>query len=220
MASGAVPGFAPSRHGFHFVNSWPSVPAFLVGFEFLRIGIGDAGRGLCGGMAFAVRDRFERGELPPPDRTPPPSGTPLFEEVARRQLDSFDRLVVVPFRFWRASIASQAVRHRETAASAWPTVRAEIDAGQLAMVGLVRSIGWNPLHVGLGHQVAAFRYDEHPDHVTIGIYDPNHPDDDTIELRLSTATDGSLGLTQSSGEVLFGLLALPFRPSSTVPPSS
>lgn len=217
MASGAVPGFLPSRNGLHFANSWPSVPAFLLGVGMVRLGIGDASRGLCGGMAFAVRDRFERGELPPADRVPPPSGAPLFEEVARRQLDSFDRLVVVPFRFWRASSGSAASRDRASARVAWPAIRAEVDAGRLAMVGLVRTAGWNPLHVGMGHQVAAYRYDERADRVTIGIYDPNHPDDDSVELRLSTQPGGRLSLSQSTGESLVGLLALPFSPASSRP---
>lgn len=214
MASHAVPGFLPSRNGFHFANSWPSVPAFLLGVGMVRLGIGDAARGLCGGMAFAVRDRFERREPPPADRVPPPAGTPLFREIARRQLDSFDRLVMVPFRFWRASTQSAASRDRASASDAWPAIRAEIEAGRLAMVGLVRTSGWNPLHVGLGHQVAAWRYDERAERVTIGIYDPNHPDDDTVELRLSSGTGGELSLSQSTGEPLAGLLALPFSPAS------
>jgi len=210
MASGAVSGFQPSRNGFHFANAWPPVPAFLVGVGMVRLGIGDAGRGLCGGMAFAVRDRFERDEAPPPDRTPPPSGTALFEEIARRQLDSFDRLVVVPFRFWLAAMQSGPARDRASASDAWPAIRAEVDAGRLAMVGLVRTAGWNPLHVGMGHQVAAYRYDERADRVTIGIYDPNRPDDDTVELRIATGSGGELSLSQSTGEPLVGLLALPF----------
>jgi len=211
MASGAVSGFLPSRNGFHFANAWPSVPAFLLGVGLVRLGIGDAGRGLCGGMAFAVRDRFERDEAPPPDRTPPPSGTALFEEIARRQLDSFDRLVVVPFRFWRAATQSGAARDRASARDAWPAIRAEVDAGRLAMVGLVRTACWNPMPVGMGHQVAAYRYDERADRVTIGIYDPNHPDDDTVELVMAGSGAGALTLSQSTGEPLAALLHLPYR---------
>ncbi|HEX8025578.1 MAG TPA: hypothetical protein VF484_05170 [Candidatus Limnocylindrales bacterium] len=210
MASGAVPGFLPSRNGFHFVNAWPSVPAFWVGFGLLRLGIGDAGRGFCGGMAFAVRDRFERGELPPPDTMSPPAGTPFFAEIARRQLDSFDHLVVVPWRFWWTAIEPAGLRDRASAATAWPAIRADIDAGRLAMVGLVRTTGLDPLRRELGHQVGAYRYEERPERVTIGIYDPNHPDDDTVELVMATGPGGSLGLSQTTGEPLAGLLHLPY----------
>ncbi len=212
MASGAVSGFLPSRCGFRFVNSWPSVPALWLGFGLLRLGVGDASRGFCGGMAYAVRDRFERDELPPPDFEAPAAGTPLFAEIARRQLDSFDRLVVVPLRFWWTAFRPAAGRDRATATDAWPAIRADIDAGRLAMIGLVRSTGFDPLRRELGHQVAGYRYEETGDRVAIGIYDPNHPGDDTVELVMARGTDGRLGLSQSTGEPLVALLHLPYVP--------
>ena len=210
MAARSVPGFIPSLHGFRFANVWPSVPAYWVGFSLLRLGLGDAGRGFCGGMAHAVRDRFERGEAPPVDAAVPPAGSPLFAEIARRQVDSFDRLVVVPLRFWWGSLETATARDRTTATAAWPAIRAEIDAGRLAMIGLVRSAGFNPLRSGLGHQVVGYRYDESGDRVAIGIYDPNHPGDDGVELIVDRGTNGRLALSQSTGEPLLGLLALPY----------
>jgi len=211
MASRSVPRFVPSIHGFHFANAWPSVPALWVGAGYLRLGIGDAAKGFCGGMSQAVRDRFERGEAPPPDRVAPAAGTPLFDEIARRQLDSFDRLVVVPLRFAWMAMQPESDRARASATQAWPAIRAEIDAGQLAMVGLVRSAGRDPFRSELGHQVVGYRYDETADGVRIGIYDPNHPDDD-VELVMTRRAGGGLGLSQSTGEPLVGLLALPYVP--------
>lgn len=213
MASRAVPDFLPSRHGFHFVNRWPSTPAFWWGVGLIRLGLGDAGRGLCGGMSFAVRDRFERGTQPPADTTPPPAGTRLFDEIAHRQLESFDRLVVVPFRFWRMSAQGSGTRIRASLGEAWPAIRAEIDAGHLAMIGLVRAAGRNPLATGLGHQVVGFRYAERADRIAIGIYDPNHPDRDDVELSVERGLDGTIRLGQTTGEPLFGILDLPFVPA-------
>lgn len=212
MASRNIPGFVPSVHGFHFSNSWPSVPAFWIGAGYLRLGIGDAAKGFCGGMSQAVRDRFERGEAPPIDRVAPAPATPLFDEIARRQLDSFDRWVVVPWRFLWMSFQPETDRATATATEAWPAIRAEIDAGHLAMVGLVRSAGRDPLRNELGHQVAGFRYDETREAVRIGIYDPNHPDDDSVELAMARGADGRLTLSQSTGEPLVGLLSLPYVP--------
>jgi hypothetical protein len=212
VATREIPGFRPSVHGFHFANSWPSVPAFWIGSGYVRLGIGDAARGFCGGMSQAVRDRFERGEAPPPDPVSPAETTPLFAEIARRQLDSFDRYVVVPLRFLWMAFQPEPDRARASAADAWPAIRAEIDAGHLAMVGLVRAVGRDPLRSELGHQVVAFRYAEAADGVSIGIYDPNHPDDDGIELVMSRRPDGGLALSQSTGEPLLGLLALPYVP--------
>ena len=211
MTSGRVPGFAPSSHGFHFANSWPSVPAFWIGSGYVRLGIGNAAKGFCGGMSQAVRDRFERGEAPPPDRSTPAPATALFDEIARRQLDSFDRFVVVPWRFLWMALQPEDARWNATASEAWPAIRAEIDAGRLAMIGLVRAAGLDPLRGELGHQVAGYRYDEAAAAVRIGIYDPNHPDDDTIELVMERYDD-RLKFSQTTGEPLVGLLSLPYVP--------
>ena len=212
MGSHVIPEFLPSRHGFHFANRWPSTPAFWWGAGLVRLGLGDAGRGLCGGMAFAVRDRFERGIAPPTESAAPAAGTPLFDEIAHRQLDSFDRLVVVPFRFWWMSAQAPGRRFRASSA-AWPAIRSEIDAGRLAMIGLVRTAGWNPLATGLGHQVVGYRYAEGRNRIAIGIYDPNHPDRDDVELTIERDSDGAVRLAQTTGEPLHGILSLPFVPT-------
>lgn len=216
MAANAVPGFLPSRHGFLFPNRWPASPARLWNFGLLQVGIGDPGRGLCGGMAFAARDRYERGAPGIEALVPPSPGSALFDEIVARQFASFGRLFTVPLRFWIASaLMSERRRVRETVRDAWPAIRAEIDAGTPAIVGLVRETGWNPLAPGLGHQVVAYRYDAGPAVVTIGIYDPNHPADDAVHIRIARRTDGWFELGQSTGEPLLGLLHLPFAPAPT-----
>lgn len=216
MRSNAVPGFLPSRHGFLFANRWPAAAARTRSLGLVHIGIGDTSRGLCGGMTFAARDRFERGADAPPDVVAPEPGTPLFIEIVDRQFASFGRLLGVPFvgvplRFWAAALASERRRQRDTVRSAWPAIRSAIDAGRLSMVGLVRQAGWNPLALGLGHQVVAYRYAATPDRIAIGIYDPNHPGDDAVELVLERSTDGSIRMSQSTGEPLLGLLDLPYE---------
>ena len=81
VESNAVPGFTPSVHGLHFPNYWPPGPTIRLGIIDPRwVGVGDATAGLCGGMSWFVRERFENGaavpaEPPPLDlreqRTPP-----------------------------------------------------------------------------------------------------------------------------------------------------
>lgn len=210
MAANAVPGFLPSQSGLRFANRWPPNPARVITIGPLRVPIGDTGRGLCGGMAFVARDRFERGTGAPLDAVPPEPGMPLFKEIVDRQFDSFGALLWVPFRFWLASIGSQAGRDRSTVRDAWPAIKRSIDAGRPPMVGLVRRAGWNPLAVDFGHQVVAYRYDESPDSVEIGIYDPNHPGRDDVRLAIERTPDGRYAVAQSTGEPLLGLLALPF----------
>jgi hypothetical protein len=214
VRSNAVPGFLPSRHGFAFPNSWPVTPARRWNLGLVEIGIGNASLGLCGGMVFAARDRFERGDPQPASfvgTVAPAPFTPLFEEIVDRQFASFGALWSVPLRFWVASaLASPERRVRDTVRRAWPAIRAEIDAGRLALVGLVRQAQWNPVALGMGHQVLAYRYDASPDRVTIGVYDPNHPGDDRAELVLERGDGGEIRLSQSTGEPLLGLLHLPY----------
>src|SRR5512143_3824737 len=210
MASRAIAGFLPSRYGFHFANRWPSNPARTIDLGVVKIPIGDTARCPCGGMAFAARDRFERGQDAPPATAPPGPGEPLFKEIVDRQFDSFGPFFTVPLRFWVASAGGQAGRDRETVRDAWPAIRSAIDTGAPPMLGLVRLAGWNPLALGLGHQVVAYRYDETSTGMTIWIYDPNHPDDDDVRLTVERRPDGSYEMGQSTGEALIGLLALPF----------
>jgi len=210
MPSNAVPGFLPSRHGFRFRNHWPSGAARSINLGLVKIPIGDTGRGLCGGMAFAARDRFVRGEDAPADLAPPKRGAALFKEIVDRQFASFGSFFSVPIRFWLSSAGSQAGRDRETVRDAWPAIKRAIDGGEPPMVGLVRLAGWNPLALGLGHQVVAYRYDETASTVDIGIYDPNHPGHDDVVLTVERLPDGVYRMVQSTGEPLIGLLALPF----------
>ncbi|MEA2673299.1 MAG: hypothetical protein QOI92_491 [Chloroflexota bacterium] len=214
MASNAVPGFMSSRYGFHFANRWPSGPARVIELGPLRVPIGDVGRGLCGGMAFAARDRFDRGEDAPDQDVPPAPGDRLFKEIVDRQFDSFGALFTVPIRFWLAAVASQGARDRDTVHDAWPAIRTGIDAGTPPMIGLVRLAGWNPLAPDFGHQVVAYRYDETATGVSIWIYDPNYPGNDDVRLTITRQPDGSYAMGQSTGEPLLAILALPFaRPS-------
>jgi hypothetical protein len=213
MASGAVHGFRPSRHGFRFANHWGRGPARQWDLGLLHVGIGNPARGLCGGMAFVVRDRFERDEEAPAEGAPPPLGTPLFTRIVDRQFDSFGRFWTVPLRFWAVSaLSDQRRRVRGSVKVAWPAIRADIDAGRLAPIGLVREAGWNPLATGMGHQVLGYRYETSPGRVAIGVYDPNHPGNDDVEVVLERGDGGEIRLSQSTGEAVLALLHLPYSP--------
>ncbi|MBA3877193.1 MAG: hypothetical protein C0498_09705 [Anaerolinea sp.] len=224
MRSGAVPGFLPSRHGFAFANRWPAGPAFELRIRYLRIGVGEVAEGLCAGMCFAAADRFVRGEVPPTDTVPPARGTPLFHEIARRQLDSLHWLVMAPFRFWwtaaRLRVGRWMVRDQ---VRQWLAIREEIDAGRPAMLGLVRTANVNPFSLTANHEVLGFAYEAGPGEATIRIYDPNHPGSDDVAIRLRIGGVAArpeppafatppVSLEQTTGEPLLALLHLPYRP--------
>ncbi len=207
-ASNAVPGFLPSVHGLHFANRWEPGPTVRLGVLDPRVvGIGDARAGLCGGMAWFVRERFEGGLPIPSDTVAPANGSPLFKTIVRRQVLSLDWLRV-PLRFWRAASMAPDALKRQSMSEAWPRIRAAIDDGRLPIVGLIRHHGWSPMELDRDHQVLAYGYVlaepvAGTSTVTLRIYDPNWPDRDDVTITLSPA-----GFRQSTGERLLGIIAL------------
>lgn len=216
MRANALPGFLPSVHGFRFANRWPAGPAFEIRVRYIRLGIGEVSEGLCGGMCFAAADRYLAHEPVPVDQVPPEPGTPLFREIVRRQLVSFDRWGLVPARFWLTVVRLAFGRWTAAAQVAeWRKICADIDAGRPAMVGLVRSSRINPFGLTTNHQVLAYGYGAGSDAGTLRVYDPNHPgrDDAVLLVRRADSADGrpTFSLEQTTGEPLLALLRLPYR---------
>ncbi len=213
MRTNALPDFRPSVHGFRFANRWPAGPAFQARAGYVRLGLGEVADGLCGGMCFAAADAYLGGEPVPFDVAPPEPGSPLFRTIAHRQLDSLDWLVMVPARFWLTAALVTAGRwsaRRQVAE--WRRIVADIDAGRPAMIGLVRSAGINPLRLTTNHQVLAYGYEATADAATLRIYDPNHPGNDGVEIRIGRSDAGAVSFTleQSTDEPLLAVLRLPY----------
>jgi hypothetical protein len=197
----AVHGFLPSQSGLHFANRFESGPTVKLGFLDPRwVGVGDASAGLCGGMCWFVRERFETGVRPPGDRSAPANGSPLFQAIVRRQVLSLDWLRG-PVRFWLGGLGGASRAARRTVETEWPKAKAAIDTGHLPMLGLIRHTGPNPFALTQDHQVLAYGYDTDATTgtTTIHLYDPNWPDRDDVTLTL-----GPDGIHQSTGEPLMG----------------
>jgi hypothetical protein len=209
-----VPGFLPSTSGFHFTNSFRQTPDLVVNVLGWPVSVPAAGGGMCGGMAFAARDYHDAG-LPIPATTMPPDRGPLLDYLGQRLVDSFD----LPRGAWRYAQLMDPGISGERRWSAmideeWPRVRADLDAGRLSPLGLIRVESNDLGRIGDNHQVLAYGYDLAGDLVTIYLYDPNHPDQDDVAITL--APPGTVA--QSTGEPLFSF----FRSEYTfsVPPSS
>ncbi len=199
IASNAVPGFMPSANGFRFANRFEPGPTVRFGpLDPRLIGIGDAAGGLCGGMAWFVRERFEAGLAIPPDDVAPANGSTLFRTIVRRQVRSLDWLAT-PIRFWWMGAFGAGPAGRRTRDREWPRVRAAVDGGRLSRLGLVRHHGLNPLAMKADHQVLAYGYDVDDDAITIRCYDPNWPGRDDVTLTIDAD-----GIRQSTGEALIG----------------
>jgi hypothetical protein len=198
---GAVQGFTPSSRGFRFPNSWPKAAAFKVKVLDTEVEVGNAQRGLCGGMVFAVRDYFER-DAPVPSDTDAPGSGPLYEYVGRRLKESFDLPLGptkyleymaapdgdlgIPILKWIIGPRVRGVAWR-TIHDELPKVFADIDGNHLSCLGLVCTHGLSVMDLGKNHQVLAYRYERVADDVRIWVYDPNRPLRDDVYLQLSAA---------------------------------
>jgi hypothetical protein len=195
-----VPAFRPGTHGFQVSNgSFAERPDLFVPTAFGTIAVGSASNGLCGGMVYAVRDLFEAG-LPVPPGTANPDSGPLFDHIVHRLFDSFDipggvatylelmhpGLPDHETDLSRAGLAPHG-RSWRMVVEEWPRVKGDLDHGRLSPLALVLVKSADPGQLGKNHQVLAYGYDLAGTALTIHVYDPNAPQDDTVTLTLDIA---------------------------------
>jgi hypothetical protein len=193
-------GFLPSRDGFAFTNAWPPSPAVTVRTPAGRIGVGNSAAGLCGGMVFAALDYWHAG-VPPPGERPGP-GSPLHGYVVRRLIASWDIPAGVAryYQWMNLPDGDRAVLARgrrvgtqrgvswRTLAVAWPRIRARLDAGRPAALGVVTAAAANPARLRHNHQVLAFGYTQAGSQVTLRVYDPNSGPDDRVRIGFDVSS--------------------------------
>ncbi|HEY2505637.1 MAG TPA: hypothetical protein VGI58_03905 [Streptosporangiaceae bacterium] len=214
---GQSPGrFIPSVDGFAFDNSWPSQAAVRIPTPLGTIGIGNAARGLCGGMVFAALDYWHAGRRPPVPRPAP--GTALYRFIVRRLIESWHLPTgVATYYQWMllpdadqhgraagrslglapggsrgqqdgaaATVTLRGLRRR-TICDQWPRIKNCLDGGRPLPLGIVTVAGPNPLLLGHNHQVLACAYRQSDSLVTIQVYDPNSGPRDDVFIRFDTA---------------------------------
>jgi hypothetical protein len=104
----------------------------------------------------------------------------------------------------------------------WPRIRAEIDSGHPAVVGLIRAAGGSPWTLTQNHQVLAWGWEADRGRITLRVYDPNHPGRDDVELRAVVADTpiapwrDRIAMTQTTGEPLLGFFRQPYPAASSV----
>lgn len=205
MISVRIPGFVPSTSGFAYDNNaWPHNPIRQFRLDNIAsLNIGDAANGLCGGMSFTIADLHRLGLVGGADPRPA-FGSARYDYIVGRQIDSFED-GLVPLRFWflmspsrvqRETWFEQLIgrfgvdRHSRTWTMLqieWPKIRAELDGGRLAAVGLVRTVSGDVAQLSHNHQVLAWGYDLDGTTVAMRIWDPNFPRDDGVVLGFDTA---------------------------------
>jgi hypothetical protein len=184
---GDLPNFLPSMQGLHYANEWASAPVVEIPTPFGNVNIGDAKHGLCGGMAFAVRDLFEGGLAPPPNTSNPPSPSPAFHYITTRLIDSFDLPdgVARYYEWMNLPTGDEFFVHgtsRRTIDDSMPAIRRTIDSGHPCPLGVVCTHSANPQDLGQNHQVLAYGYTDARSTTTLRLYDCNHPDDDSVTI--------------------------------------
>jgi hypothetical protein len=179
-------------------------------------------------MVMTVRDLFEAG-MSAAGRPQPANGTPRFQSIVRRQVQSLDWFRV-PVRYYDlmafrpdppsglAAMMGREPPRVDAVDREWRWIRAVVEGGHLCPIGIVRTMSNSPWQLTQNHQVLGFAYTAADDgsSFAIRIYDPNHPGDDTVELRASIDPDvvrperDRVHLSQSSGEPLLGFFVQPY----------
>lgn len=198
--SASVP-LNPSEHGFRFVNRFTASPLPMLE---RTLGIRLDAFGLCGGMSFAAADLFLASRPRPDADTPPPAGSPLYEYIYRRQIDSLGGLAIQGARFalWMDLPTGGIAGVRKRSFDELTAIRASLDAGVPVVLGLVyvsardRRPAWN------NHQVLAYAYEAGGDRISFRIYDPNYPGRDDVTIRADVRTEGGIDDPARPGAVV------------------
>ena len=175
-----------------------------------RISIGNAAGGLCGGMVFVVLDYWHGGMLPPATR--PEVGEPLYRQIVRRLIDSWDLPAGVA-RYYECMnqpdgdkvidvLGRRIVIHRGLARRSvqtqWPQIRADLDRGIPVPLAVVTVASARPADLALNHQVLAYGYDRTGTEVSLWVYDPNRGQRDDVWIRFGEgARSGSTAFTHN-----------------------
>jgi len=225
---GDVANFLPSTNGLQFINSWPNEPDIVVNVASVgSVTIGSASNGLCGGMVFTVLDVFT-AQRPPLVDPEPPAGSPLFTYIVQRLMDSWDLPTgVLTYYQWMnlpdadtgVWVATLHGVGWHTITEEWPLIRAQLDGGHLAPLGLVTVSSADPSLLGKNHQVLAYGYQLDGTQLTIKVYDPNTDPSsgDGVTISLSLANPGgTTPITHNVGisEGIRGFFHVPYTPAN------
>jgi hypothetical protein len=205
-------GFTASQ-GFHFANAF-ALPLGIARDAFVY--------GLCGGMCFAALDYYYSGQRIPPLTEAPPTGSPLYRFLLRRQIDSISQLSVLSrLGLWMLA--------RNERVAAWtvgvqaPRILYALDRGEPVVLMVLRDVSHDdedtrtcarrrgPASPFINHQVVATGHGRGADGgIVIALYDPNYPN--VEPTLLVTESEGGVRVLQSTGELVRGFFAQTYRP--------
>lgn len=204
--------FVPNKHGFKFKNQF----TFTLEYTLPLIGeidLEDLMIGLCGGMCFTALDYFHSGIPIPSRQTVPSTGTELRKRLIRKQVQSLippDGIIKV--LTWTVKDDSYVWRY--TVGREFRKLRTRLNKREPAVLALIRvGRGEDPRK---NHQVVAhsYHYHEQSGRVRIGIYDPNHPNEQSwLSLNVASPRTG-INAKQSNDEPFRGFFVIDYKPEA------
>lgn len=197
--------FRPSLHGWPFGNAHACTGTDL--------GIGGPPPpelGLSGGMCWAALDRYRRGATIPRDLTQPEPDDPLHAELRQRQVAALAGLwprirdwqdrpdgswrdaLPIPVPFPGGDLAS-------LTRAGWGTLRRSLDADEPVLLTVLSSA--DPYdRTRAVRQVLATTWSRNGLRITLGVYDPDRPNDDDVYLGFNLA--GELDAKMTGGRAI------------------
>ncbi|MCB9882565.1 MAG: VCBS repeat-containing protein [Planctomycetes bacterium] len=134
-------------------------------------------RGFCAGMVYTSMEEFYQGHWVSRGTPRPANGSPFWDRLYQRQVDSL--LEDVPrLTTWYFKSAEEMGRD---VPAEWRDIQATIDRGELAPVLLIAD---GTLNIAESHVVLAYGYqwDEAWGNLVLNVYDPNRPGDDAAHV--------------------------------------
>jgi hypothetical protein len=179
-------------------------------------------------MVFAALDYFTAGRpVPRVDR--PAEGTPLYDFIARRLIDSFD-LPAGPLKYldymdpsrrdrdnWWSWLTRRRGRDWLMLEREWPRLRERLDQGPCPVAWVhVRSV--EPSDLGENHVVLAYRYAIDGPVATVYVYNPNvvgpSSDAQSFSFRIDSTRALDRVTRSHGGKAILCFFPLPYRPET------
>lgn len=200
--------FDPEKDGFHFVN------AFKISPKILKLQLDDWNMGFCGGMSAAARRHFLKKTKIEQDTITPKSGSPLFNQLLKRQKKSTPASLIAQMYDWQSAPNSGDWWRKpsigQRTKNEWPKLKNELDQGFPTIIVLIRSHGYfaDPTK---NHQVLAYGYEYDPSKkdLVIFVYDPNKPDLESVLSMNLGLPEGKLYFRDSSSRRSRGFFVNP-----------
>lgn len=166
--------FLPSVHGCAFGNS----ETLRLPIKLGALQVGVVTGGLCGGMVLDSLRSWRRG-APPAGRT-----TADLSRVFGAQLRSF-QIPSAPWSYLRLQCPPAVEARRAANQRALEELADHLQRSDPVPVALVCRLSYNPLALAAHHVVLAYALRRRDaGSATFAVYDPNHPGDDDVLLRI------------------------------------